>query len=135
MLAGSDRGYLRGSKLGLRRLGYVDEALTCRALYAGAAALAMPSGYEGFGLPCLEAMAAGTPVVAARAGALPETCADAALLAGPTIPAADAGYAERDTTKQRSRLIARARPRAPVHMEAHRQGDRRGDRSVLKSDI
>ncbi|HEV7177359.1 MAG TPA: glycosyltransferase family 1 protein [Solirubrobacteraceae bacterium] len=83
VLAGSDRGYLRGSQAGLRRLGYVDED-HLPGLYAGAVALAMPSGYEGFGLPCLEAMAAGTPVVAARAGALPETCGDAALLVEPS---------------------------------------------------
>ena len=55
----------------------------CRPLYAGARALAMPSLYEGFGLPCLEAMAAGTPVVASDRGALPETCGDAGASGGP----------------------------------------------------
>jgi alpha-1,3-rhamnosyl/mannosyltransferase len=45
---------------------------TLVALYRGAALVAVPSTYEGFGLPLLEAMACGTPVVAARAGALPE---------------------------------------------------------------
>ena len=53
------------------------------ALYAGAEAFALPSRYEGFGLPVLEAMACGTAVVAAAAGALPETCGDAAVLAEP----------------------------------------------------
>ena len=66
----------------LRLLGHVDDALL-PGLYAGAVAFALPSLYEGFGLPVLEAMASGTPVVAAAAGALPETCGGAALLAEP----------------------------------------------------
>jgi glycosyltransferase involved in cell wall biosynthesis len=113
VLAGSDRGYLRGSEVGLRRLGYVDEA-HLPGLYAGAVALAMPSGYEGFGLPCLEAMAAGTPVVAARAGALPETCGDAALLVEPSdAPGfADALVAAACDEQDRARLIEAGRRRA-----------------------
>jgi glycosyltransferase involved in cell wall biosynthesis len=85
VLAGADRGYLRAGDVPIRRLGYVpDDQLP--ALYAGARAFAMPSRYEGFGLPCLEAMACGTPVVAAAAGALPETVGDAALLVNPEDP-------------------------------------------------
>jgi glycosyltransferase involved in cell wall biosynthesis len=64
---------------GLRLLGHVDDALL-PGLYAGAEAFALPSLYEGFGLPVLEAMAAGTPVVTTTAGALPETAGGAALL-------------------------------------------------------
>ena len=52
-------------------------------LYAGATALVCPSLTEGFGLPVLEAMACGTPVVCARAGALPEVAGDAALYVDP----------------------------------------------------
>jgi glycosyltransferase involved in cell wall biosynthesis len=68
-----------------RALGHVpDEHLP--GLYAGASAFVLPSLHEGFGLTCLEAMACGTPVVAARAGALPETCGDAARYADPHDP-------------------------------------------------
>jgi glycosyltransferase involved in cell wall biosynthesis len=52
-------------------------------LMATALAVAVPSRYEGFGLPALEAMAAGTAVVACDAGALPEICGDAAELVPP----------------------------------------------------
>ncbi len=58
-----------------------DTAL--RALYSGALAVAVPSLAEGYGITAIEAMACGAPVVAANAGALPETCAGAALLAAP----------------------------------------------------
>jgi glycosyltransferase involved in cell wall biosynthesis len=67
---------------GARDLGPVPDA-HLPGLYAGASAFVLPSLYEGFGLPCIEAMACGTPVVAARAAALPETCGDAALYADP----------------------------------------------------
>lgn len=53
------------------------------ALYSGAAAFVFPSLEEGFGLPALEAMACGTPVVCGQAGALPEVVGDAALLVNP----------------------------------------------------
>jgi glycosyltransferase involved in cell wall biosynthesis len=66
-------------------VGYVtDEAR--EALFAGARTLVLPSLDEGFGLPALEAMAAGIPVVASNAGALPEVVGDAAVLFSPTDP-------------------------------------------------
>ncbi len=54
------------------------------ALYRGAKALVFPSLYEGFGLPVLEAMACGTPVVTSNTTAMPEVAGDAALLVDPT---------------------------------------------------
>ncbi len=54
------------------------------AIYTGAQALVLPSLYEGFGLPVLEAMACGTPVIASSAGSLPEIGGDAALYVPPT---------------------------------------------------
>ena len=67
---------------GVCLLGHVDDA-TLRALYQGAAALALPSLYEGFGLPLLEAMSEGLPALVGAAGALPSLAGDAALLVDP----------------------------------------------------
>jgi len=75
---------------GVRLLGRVSDA-ELRALYENALGLVFPSRYEGFGIPPLEAMWCGCPVLAARAGAVPEVCADAALwfdAEGPATPAA-----------------------------------------------
>ena len=58
-----------------------------RALYAGCALFAFPSLYEGFGMPPLEAMACGAPVVCSNASSLPEAVGDAALLVDPRDPA------------------------------------------------
>jgi glycosyltransferase involved in cell wall biosynthesis len=69
----------------VRLLGVVPEEML-PALYAGAEAFVLPSLHEGFGLPVVEAMACGVPVVASDRGALPETCGDAALLVDPTDP-------------------------------------------------
>jgi glycosyltransferase involved in cell wall biosynthesis len=93
----------------LRLLGHVDDALL-PGLYAGAEAFALPSRYEGFGLPVLEAMASGTPVVAANTGALPETCGGAALLAEPdTFAAALADLLGDNAERERLRAAGLAR--------------------------
>jgi glycosyltransferase involved in cell wall biosynthesis len=75
------------------------------ALYRGAACLVFPSRYEGFGLPVLEAMASGTPVVAARGGAVPEVAGSAAVLVEPGDPVELAGGIER-ALADRERLVA-----------------------------
>ena len=52
-------------------------------LYRTAAAVVYPSLYEGFGMPCLEAMACGAPVAASNVASLPEVCGDAAVYLDP----------------------------------------------------
>lgn len=81
----------RAAELGvrdaLRPIGYVSEAdLAC--LYTAARALVWPSWYEGFGLPPLECMACGTPVITSRTTSLPEVVGDAAIQIVPDDPAA-----------------------------------------------
>lgn len=73
---------------GVRALGRVTDA-ALRALYEDAFCLLFPSRYEGFGLPPVEAMRCGCPVVASRAGAVPEVCGDAALWFGEGASLAD----------------------------------------------
>jgi glycosyltransferase involved in cell wall biosynthesis len=59
-------------------LGYVDDQ-TLAGLYANATLFVLPSGDEGFGLPALEAMASGTPVIVSDGGALPEIVGEAGM--------------------------------------------------------
>jgi glycosyltransferase involved in cell wall biosynthesis len=82
--------------------------------YASAAALAFPSLYEGFGLPLLEAMACGAPVVAADSSSLPEVVGDAGLLCPPTAEAAWAQALARVLNDSRlaTDLAAKGRARA-----------------------
>src|SRR5206468_2157664 len=95
-----------------RLTGEVSDA-ELQSLYAGASALCMPSRYEGFGLPLLEAMALGCPVLCSTAGSLPEVAGDAALffaadaveeLAGCLLRVSDAALMDELRTKGRRRL-------------------------------
>jgi glycosyltransferase involved in cell wall biosynthesis len=83
-------------------------------LLRGAAVLAYPSLYEGFGFPPLEAMAAGVPVVATRVGALPEVLGDAAAFVPPGDTGALAGAlaAVLDSPERAGALVASGRRRA-----------------------
>ena len=81
------------------------------ALLRGARCLVYPSLYEGFGLPILEAMACGTPVVTSRGGATEEVAAGAAVLVDPRDPAAiAAGIGE--AVRRRDELVAAGLTRA-----------------------
>jgi len=70
---------------GVKYVGYVSDG-ELRALYEHAACFVYPSFYEGFGLPPLEAMACGCPVIVSQAASLPEVCGDAALYCDPESP-------------------------------------------------
>lgn len=94
----------------IRCLGYVDRA-TLDDLYRTAAALVFPSLDEGFGIPVLEAMAAGLPVVTSNRGGTAEAAGDAAVLVDPTDVEAIRAGIERafgDTTD----LVRKGRERA-----------------------
>lgn len=83
--------------LGVRLLGYVPpQALPL--IYAGASVFVFPSLYEGFGMPLLEAMAAGAPVVTSNISAMPEVVGEAAVTVDPRSPAELARAIERVLT-------------------------------------
>jgi len=88
---GADQVRRGAARLGVRDrvrfLGYVPPDVM-PGLYRLAAVLVMPSLYEGFGMPVLEGMACGTPVVTSNTSSLPEVAGDAALLVPPGDPAA-----------------------------------------------
>jgi glycosyltransferase involved in cell wall biosynthesis len=89
VLAGPRRGRAqrRGDPSWQRTLGFVSEE-DLVTLYRGARVVVAPSSYEGFGLPVLEAMQLGAPVICARASSLPEAAGDAAVYVEPDDDAA-----------------------------------------------
>jgi glycosyltransferase involved in cell wall biosynthesis len=98
----------------VRFFGFVPSQ-TLAILYRLAAVFVFPSLYEGFGLPPLEAMASGTPVITSNVSSLPEVVGDAALLIDPRDPEAIADAMRRVLTDAalredlRTRGLARAR--------------------------
>ena len=96
----------------VRFLGFVPDA-TMAALYRLASVFVFPSLYEGFGLPPLEAMALGTPVITSNVSSLPEVVGDAAVLIDPGSPAsiADALARVLDDEALRAELIRRGHER------------------------
>lgn len=119
VLAGPDRGSGARARETASRLGLASrvefrghvERDELAALYRGAACLVLPSRWEGFGLPVVEAMASGTPVVASCVGAIPEVAGEAAVLVDPGDPSALAGGIER-ALADRERLVAAGLQRA-----------------------
>jgi glycosyltransferase involved in cell wall biosynthesis len=89
---------------GVSLLGYVDQA-ELRRLYAGAAAFVYPAIYEGFGLPIVEAMACGAPVVTSRTGSAPEIAGGAAVIVDPFDPARIEAGIERATQPEEAERL------------------------------
>jgi len=91
------------------RIGFVDDERLAQ-LYRGARCLVYPSLHEGFGIPALEAMACGTPVVTSRGGALEETAGGAAVLVDPLdVESIAAGIDEAARRRDELRAVGLAR--------------------------
>ncbi|MEP6960785.1 MAG: glycosyltransferase family 1 protein [Acidobacteriota bacterium] len=100
-----------GSIPGVKYLGYVAEG-DMLGLFAGATVFAYPSLYEGFGLPVLQAMAAGVPVLAGATGSLPEVASDPAVFVDPYSVDDIRNSLERLLTSPSERAIRSAEGRA-----------------------
>ena len=108
----------------VRFLGYLPEE-TLAVMYRLAGVFVFPSLYEGFGLPPLEAMASGTPVVTSNVSSLPEVAGDAALLVDPYEPAAIADGIYRVLTDEELRRDLRRKGLARAHQFSWEQSVRR----------
>jgi glycosyltransferase involved in cell wall biosynthesis len=112
---GVDARVFRGASLPelpfLRCVGYVSDG-ELRALYEHAALFVYPSLYEGFGIPAIEAMACGCPVIASNAGSLPEVCGPAARYVSP--------HDEAELTRVISELMADPAERERMSEEGRR---------------
>ena len=107
-----DEAWLAGAR-NVHETGYIS-ATDKAALLAGATALVLPSLYEGFGMPVIEAMHCGTPVIASNTSSLPELVGEAGLLVDPLDAAAIAAAMRRvsDDEALRRTLAQRGREQA-----------------------
>jgi len=105
---------------GVIRLGYVDDDELAR-LYRGASLFVYPSRFEGFGIPVLEAMASGVPVVASAHPSLDEACGDAAVRADPD--SAEAIVAAIEHALHRRDELARLGPAHAARFSARATGE------------
>jgi len=131
------QGFLRRAVEGarvrqdVRFFGFVPDR-TLSALYRLASVFAFPSLYEGFGLPPLEAMACGTPVVTSRISSLPEVVGDAALLVDPLSVDDIASGLERVLTDEELRRDLVLRGRARVRQFSWERSVRAVHRAYMK---
>ncbi|MBM4264869.1 MAG: glycosyltransferase family 4 protein [Deltaproteobacteria bacterium] len=111
VLVGGTPAHGLSESAGITALGHIEADL--RYFYQAAKMLVFPSRYEGFGLPPLEAMACGCPVIVSKAGALPEVCGDAAV------------YVDAEDTQSMAAAIVEMAAREELRDEHIARGSRR----------